>query len=631
MLTQVRNALKGVVAWIVVVLLILAFAMFGVPEMRQFADNSALTVGGEKFSAQYIQSEFSRSVQAQRTQSGGAYTRDDAIASGLPDQVINSIATTSALSQFASDLGLALPREILRDYLQQNENFQNPATGQFDRLVLESILSRNGITAGEFERRIEEDLMRTQVFGALAASGPAPDVLVAAFLLRETENRRIAYLTVTDNMAGIAAEPTPDDLQTYYQSNQEAFTAPEYRTFDLLILRHEDFRDDLATPEEDLRQIYEANKPRLYDKPETRTLYQTTFDTETEAQAAVAALRQGKPFENIASERGLSLEAVTFTDAQKRDILDPAVAEAAFVDGLEEGAVLDPVESLFGWSIIQIAGITAPETITYEEVREEIKSTYLEQDTRRRLQDAIDEIEEERDTGADLAIAAESIGKSIVTVGPIDRFSFAPGGAIIDKVPGEALIEAFQLDEGDESEAATLATSDGYFFVSMNEITPPTLEPFDYVRDEVEQRWRKEEREQRISGTVRGIRDAVTAGQSLDEAAEPFARAPIELTVGRRFENDTISTAFNDQLFFAELGDLVSGPTALGQSQVVAEIREIVVAPNDIPPEQQNIYSQYLGYQLDQELLEAFVTTLREDYGVKMNRAQLDILFADTQ
>ena len=34
MLSQVRGALKGVVAWIFVILLILAFSLFGLPQME---------------------------------------------------------------------------------------------------------------------------------------------------------------------------------------------------------------------------------------------------------------------------------------------------------------------------------------------------------------------------------------------------------------------------------------------------------------------------------------------------------------------------------------------------------------------------------------------------------------------
>lgn len=630
MLSQVRNTLKGPIAWIVVILLILAFALWGVPNVTQLmASNSTVTVGNENFSQQYVQNEFNTLYQRQNRESGGSLTREAAIASGLPGQVVDTIATQSVLAQYAKKMNLAIPRQAVRDYIQDSEVFKNPATGEVDRTTFESILQQNGYTVESFERRVKEDLTRSQLIDALAAAGPAPVPFTRPIILRETERRRIAYLTVTDEMAGVAAEPGPDDLQKFYEENESVFTAPEYRTFDLLLLRNEDFREQLEAPEEELRRLYEAGKERLYDKPERRTIYQLTYETEAEARAAVAALRSGTPFENIAEEKGVSLEAATFTDAQKRDLLDPTVANAAFAEGLEVGSIVDPVRSLFGWTIVQIAGITPAETTTFEEVRGQIESDYLEQDVRRRMLDAIDEIEEVRDTGAELADAAQAAGFEVQTIGPVDRVSFEPGGAIIDNVPGEALREAFILEEGEQSEALRLGAEDGYFMVSVKEITPPALKPFDYVRDEVEQRWRDEERRTRILNTVNSIRERVEAGESLEDVAGEFDRSPIINVIDRRFSNDTISDSFTDQIFFAELNDVISGPAGQSGAQVIAEIREIGYAPGSIPPQQAEQLRQLVGYQLDQELIEAFILTIRDDYGVKINQTQLDALFAD--
>ncbi|WDI31089.1 SurA N-terminal domain-containing protein [Hyphococcus flavus] len=631
MLSQVRNTLKGPIAWLVVILLILAFALWGVPSASQiFASNSTLKVGDKNFSQQYIQTEFNKVFQRQSRESGGSLSREDAIANGMPNQVIDTIATRSVLTQFADKMNLAMPREAVRDYLQQNEIFQNPATGQFDRATLEGILYGNSITVEEFERQIKADLQRAQLIEAIAAGAPAADPFVDAILLRETERRRIAYLTVTDEMAGVAAEPGPDDLQAFYEQNESTFTAPEYRTFDMLLLRSADFREDLEAPEEELQRLYDAGKERLYDKPERRTIYQVTYETEAEALAAVASLRSGTPFENIASEKGMSLEAATFPEAQRSDILDPSVAEAAFADGLEEGSITDPIQSLFGWTVIQIAGLIPAETTTFEEVRDQLEEDYLAQDVRRRMLDAIDEIEEVRDTGAALADAAEAAGFSVETVGPIDRVSFSPGGAIIDKVPGDVLREAFALQEGDQSEALRLSSDDGYYIVGLKEITPPALKPFDYVRDEVEERWRNQERRDRISQTVTSIRTSVEAGESLEDVADTFNRAPIVTVIDRRFQNDVISASFNDSIFFADLNDVISGQVGNSGTQVVAEIREIGYAPSTIPPEQVDQFKQMIGYQLDQELVEAFVLSLREDYGVKLNQSQIDALFNDS-
>jgi peptidyl-prolyl cis-trans isomerase D len=629
MLTTVRKTLKTAAAWVFVSVMILAFALWQVPEIRQFSGAGAITVGDQSFSQNYVQSEFTRAMQSQRLETGRDLTREEALALGLHHQVVSQIATTSAINQFSRKMRLLAPREIIRDFLHSNENFRNPATGQFDQSVLESILRQNGISAAEFERRISEDIQRNQLINALASGAPAPEPLVEAMLLREFEQRRIRYLTVTDDMAGRAQEPTPDDLMTFYEQRASDFTAPEYRTFDLLILRDEDFHADAAAPEEALRKIYEIRKEREFDQPERRTLYQITYDSEPEALAAAAALRQGAPFEQIASERGLSLDAVTFAEAQKRDILDPAVAEAVFDEAVREGGVPDPVQGVFGWTVAQIAGIIPAQLSTFEDKRDEIKAQYLQDDARRALNDAVDEIELARDAGADLAAAAEAAGFSVETFGPVDRLSFAPGGAIVDRVPGEALAEAFLLNEGDESEPLALAEKDGYFLVSMREIIPPARKSFEEVRDNVEQQWRKEERRARISETVGRIRERAARGDALDAVAREFDRAPTELTIDRRFNNEAISSVLVEEIFAAAPGELVSGPAAFGEAQVVAEIVQIGSTRARIPPDQAERYAQYVGYQLDQELLDAFLAGLREDYDVTVNQARIDALFSE--
>ena len=324
----------------------------------------------------------------------------------------------------------------------------------------------------------------------------------------------------------------------------------------------------------------------------------------------------------------MTLDAATFANARKRDILDPAVSDAAFAEGLEAGSVVEPVRSLFGWTVAQVVDITPGESRSFEEVRPELEESFVENDVRSRMQNALDEIEEVRDTGADLADAAAEAGFKTETVGPVDRLSFAPGGAIVPGVPGEALAEAFALDEGEQSEARRLS-DEGYFFVSLREIRPPALKPYDEVEDEVQQRWRDRERRERIAKTVASIREAVAGGKTFDEVAAEFDRAPIELTIDRRFENDIVDREFNEKLFFADHGGLAASEIGAGGAQALAVIRDIAFLPNSIPPAGQQQFAQLVGRQLDQELIEAFILAIREDYGVKINQAQIDAIFSD--
>ncbi|MEO1251800.1 MAG: peptidyl-prolyl cis-trans isomerase [Pseudomonadota bacterium] len=631
MLTQVRSALRGAVAWFVIVLLILAFALWGVPELQNFSGNAIVKVGSQSYSPQYVQNEFNRAVQIQAAESGGNFTREDAIASGLPNQIVSTLATTAAIDLFAEELRLAMPRALIRDYLNESENFQNPATGEFDRATLQSVLQRFNISVEEFENRIADELQRQQLVESLALGAPAPQPFAKYMLMRETERRAISYLIVTEEMAGKAAEPTPDDLQTYYDANAATFTAPEYRSFDLLVLTTDDFREGIEISEEEIRRLYDVNRERLYEKPERRTLYQLTFDTEAEAQSALANLRQGGSFEALALDKGRTLESVTFADARKSEILDPGVADAAFAEDIGEGDVVGPVEGVFGWTISQVAGITPPELTTYEEARPELLDQYLAQDTRRALLNAIDEVEEARDTGASLADAAASAGFEVASVGPVDRFSFAPGGAIVPNIPGEALNEAFLLEEGQQSAAINMEDGEGYLFVSVDTVEPPALKPFADVRDEAERKWRQEERVRRIADTVEGVSEMIANGETLADAAAQFDRAPTTLVIDRNLRNEAISPELSEKIFAAAPGDVVSADASLGEAQIVAVIDQTALSPFPASPDQESFFGQFLGYQLDQELIEAFLADVRDNYDIKINQAQVDALFSAEQ
>ena len=631
MLKQVRSALKTVGAWFVIVLLVLAFALWGVPELRSFAQSAPLRVGKVGYSQSFIQAEYTRQMDFRRRAANGAYTREQALAEGLPDQVVDIIVTRSVLEQEAARMGLSMPRSVIKEYLQTNEQFRNPQSGEFDGSVVQQVLEYNGWTASYFESILREDRLRNQIVSSVSAGAPAPAPLARGLLMRQIEARRVGYLTMTDDMAGAPETPTPDALKTYYEENKTAFMAPEYRVFTAVMLRLAEFREGLAPPEEELRKVYDASKSRLYEVPERRTIYQVTYDAEAPAQAAAAALRQGKPFEAIAEERGLTLEAATLTEVKKKDIVDPNVAEADFAADLAQGAIVGPVKGVFGWTVAQIAAVIPPETKEFEEVRDEIAAQYTEQDARKRLFNAVEAIEEARDTGSPLAAAAQSAGATPVQFGPVDSFSFAPGGAIVADIPGDVLAEAFKMSEGDESESTELGDGEGYFFIQVNEVTPPALRPYEEVSDDVDRRWRSEEKKRRIAAAVKQVTDAVAAGSTFDEAAAPFNRAILVVDLDRASTESAFSQATIEEIFKADKGALVTGLTASREAQTIAEVREIGFRPGLVNPGYEAAWQQRLSFELNDELFEAYIDALRKEYGVKTDEAQLAQLFNEGQ
>ena len=116
MLSQVRGALKGAVAWIFVILLVAAFSLFGIPQVNQLFTSSAVTVGGESFSQRAVRTEYDRTYQRAVRDSGGDLTREEAIASGMPAQVVERLVSQSALL-----LTAIIPYLILRYFFGEME------------------------------------------------------------------------------------------------------------------------------------------------------------------------------------------------------------------------------------------------------------------------------------------------------------------------------------------------------------------------------------------------------------------------------------------------------------------------------------------------------------------------------
>jgi len=623
MLKQVRSGMKNIVAVFGAALLVLSFALWGVPGLSDFAQRPTMKVGNEALSTSVLQSEYSRAMRMRREEREGKYTPADARAEKLGDQVVQQVTTRSILEQEARKLGLVMTDDMVGRYIETNENFKNPTTGKFDRQRLAQILQANELNELGFESLIRNQLLRDQLISSLMAGPPAPEVFARTLLLRESEARRVGYLMITDDIAGPAKEPTADDLRKFFDENKKEFTAPEYRTFNAVILHPEDFA---ATPsEEELLKSYEANRARLYETPERRTLYQTTFGDEAKAKAAADALRQGKPFEAVATENGSTLSASTLTEITKKDMLDPAVAEAAFASGLEEGAVIGPIKGLFGYSVIQVAGVIAPSLKTFEEVRSEIVAELEKQAGKKKMRDALETLQEVRDTGAVLSDAAKKAGLEAREFGPVDSFSFAPGGAIVADIPGEVLKEVFRLSEGDESEPEQLEGG-GYFLVQVEEVRPPAVLPYDQVADEVAQKWRALERKERIAAAVRRITEATAGGKKLADAAASVNSAVSETTLLRGRPDPFIPPELSEKAFAANLNAVVVGEGA-GGAQMLVEVRQIDFGKNPVGPGQEAGFRQMLGSQINQEYLEAYLNGLREDYAVRIDRERLAALF----
>ncbi|WP_241210915.1 peptidylprolyl isomerase [Halobacillus sp. BAB-2008] len=140
----------------------------------------------------------------------------------------------------------------------------------------------------------------------------------------------------------------------------------EYLTLEKLL------KDRVSITDEEKETYFEENKDS-FNQPEQVTARHILTETKEEAQTVLDKYNDGEKFADLAEEYSTD-EATkdsggdlgTFGKGEMVDAFD----DAAF--SMEAGEVSDPVETEYGFHIIEVTDHTDAEEATYEDVKEEV-------------------------------------------------------------------------------------------------------------------------------------------------------------------------------------------------------------------------------------------------------------------
>ncbi len=133
-----------------------------------------------------------------------------------------------------------------------------------------------------------------------------------------------------------------------------------------------------SASEQQLRDFFLANKER-FRRREAVTLAHIVLKTEKEAWDAVAELRKGTPFAQVARERSIfesTRDAGGMMGTAERGALDKALEDVAFK--LPIGQPSDPIRTSVGWQVIRVLERIGAADAKYEDVKVDVKLVYSE-------------------------------------------------------------------------------------------------------------------------------------------------------------------------------------------------------------------------------------------------------------
>ncbi|WP_018184544.1 peptidylprolyl isomerase [Kaistia granuli] len=621
MLNTMRKYATGWVAQILLGLLVLSFAVWGIADVFTGVGNhSVARVGNTDISSVNFDRAYRRELQAMSQRVGQQITPDQAKMLGIPNQVLGRLVTEAALDDQANSLHIGVSKDMLIREIAQDPAFQG-AGGTFDRNYFVSLLRNNGMSEDAYvvERRAQEK--RQQIAESISGGATAPDALTKALHDYQTEQRNIRFVVLPSSIVGEIAAPNADELTAYYNDNKAEWRAPEARTISFIKLGPEEVArpDDIS--DADAQKAYDADKVR-FATPETRHVFQIVFADESTAQAAADRLKAGENFDAVIESAGKKLADVDLGVVTRDKLIDPQVAEAAFA--LAPNSSSDVIKGSFGPVVVRVTDVV-PETVKpFDAVKDEIKKSLALGNARAEINILRDAIEDARAGGAALEEIAANNKLTLKKI-VVDQTGKDPDGNVVADIPAQAqlLKDAFESDVGIDN--AAVPTDDGYVWFSVAEINPAHDRPLDEVKDKVIEAWKKQTAADKLAAKAKEAKDRLGKGETLDDIA-----ASLGLTVqaqdkqtrggqpGAGLSADAVKAAFSGPKGSAEVA-----PGAQDGEQIVLQVADVIETPYTPAKDDGNPLTQQLADAMQNDLLQQYVSELQRQLGATVNQTVL--------
>ncbi len=523
----------------------------------------------------------------------------------LRNDMLDQLITQSLLRQYAEDGGFYVSDAQLDQMIVTLPEFHDQ-DGRFSAEIFRNRLAGAGYTPLSFREELRMDIKRQQLQQGLAFSDFSLANEEQRLADLQGQQRDFRYVMLDANDAAYEVEVTEEQMQAYYDANQERFERPEQVRVEYVVIDRQAMAEDIAVDESELRAAWrEQNR----DANRRVSHIMVTFGSERgreEAQQlaneALADLSRGESFADTAvrfSDDTASAEQGGDLGVISRGFFGDAFDDAAFALGVGETSQVVEMDGAF--HILQVTELDAP---SFEEQRDrlaqEVALREVNDDFNRQVQRLIDE----SFAADDLQSVADDLG---LTLNESDWLARGEGEGALSE-PG-VLDEAFSadvLEEGYNSEVIEL-DNDRRLVLRVAEHRDATVLPLDEVRDEVEQAVAAQQRQEALQEQAAELIALLRAGDAVELEW-------LEANNVSRQSDSTLPQVLIREVFrmpHPEEGDSVYRAVTLPQGVAVVALDSVNEGQAD---EQMNAFVSQMAEQLRaQAIIQGLIDDLRSD------------------
>jgi peptidyl-prolyl cis-trans isomerase D len=523
MLQSMRQGAQGTTAKIIIGLIVLSFAAFGLETLLPGgAGTSIAEVNGEEISPFALQ----EAVTQQKRQLVSIFG-DDIDPAMLDDdrlqpRALESLIQRALLLQKTVELNLVASDAQVGKSITAIDAFQ--INGAFSPDAYKSVLANAGYTPERFKRLQAEDIVLTQLQAAVSESEFVTTAELSAMADLIAEERDVRYLVIPEGTLVGEGELSSSALQGYYETHQSDYLNPEQVVVDYILLTPDQFRPEVT--EDTVRQQFEAVREEYTVTAQSRVSHILLIPGEEESQAdfarRVAEVSQrldlAEEFSALARELSDDIGSASlggelgFTDGTAF----PEEMEAAITKLQAPGEVSAAVTTDAGTHFIRLDERVAGESVSYDDIKDELRSSIESAEAERALLVAVEQLR-------DLAFNAPDLQDPAAAIGSLVERSAAFSRELGDGLFAESALRemAFSEDVFTERNNSEVVELSGKRFavVRVHEIRPPQVAPFPEVEREIAVQLRAELESAALAEVRAQAEQALAAGATLEDVA----------------------------------------------------------------------------------------------------------------
>ena len=520
MLQWIRDKSQGAIALVIVVVLCLAFGLWGI---HNYMGNSqhkktAANVNGHEITQRQLAQAFSH-FRAQNMQKHPEWFNSQTAVKQSQQKVLKHLVDRYLLVQAARQYGFSVGDNLLQQALINVPAFQQD--GSFSKQRFERFLGHMQMSQPGFLNMLREQILQNQVRAGIVGSAFVTpfDLTTAQELIKQ--KRSLYYSIIPHKPLVSLSSVTRQQMRHYYKHHQKAYKVAKQVKLAYIKMSKEHFHHTINPSQKELKHYYDQHLDQ-FAKPETWHVSYLQLPNNNASEKAHKLYQKwqdgSKPKTLADNNAHVSFHTNKVVQATNKQ---PTNWQQALKGHHQQGQVVHPFQDNSNYIIAKITNYQPETAPSFDAIKDQVKQAYIKQQASEQFSEKVNDLANltfEHSTS--LEPAAQQLNLSINTTPYLkEGVKDFDKGLLQYKKVRQAAFSDEVLKNHNNSEVINL-DQDTVVVVRAQDIKPEHTKPFEQVEASIKHQVAQQKATQLAHQIAQKWQNQISVNQSLKALAQ---------------------------------------------------------------------------------------------------------------